>query len=174
MQCPEHTMTISRAGKMPRFARVLKKASLFCGCNVCEKAQNSLTKFTWEVEKKNNRCNRCWSAFDTLKQTVKGHWQKHHPQALFHLWYCTAVGKLVSGSFSNTAIFSIPQCEAFPKLNKWKLRRPIEEMISYFTPSESLHCWMNNVAIVVVLQASRQDRLFKIITENLAKNSVNI
>lgn len=40
-------MTISRAGKMPRLARVLKKASLFCGCNVCENAQNSLTKFTW-------------------------------------------------------------------------------------------------------------------------------
>lgn len=44
------TMTISRAGKMPRLARVLKNASLFCGCSVCENAQNSLTKFTWEVE----------------------------------------------------------------------------------------------------------------------------
>lgn len=32
---------------MPRLARVLKKASLFCGCSVCENAQNSLTKFTW-------------------------------------------------------------------------------------------------------------------------------
>lgn len=47
---PEHTMTISRAGKMPRLARVLKKASRFCGCNVCEKAQNSFTKFTWNLE----------------------------------------------------------------------------------------------------------------------------
>ena len=47
-----HTMTISRAGRMPRFARVLKKASLFCGCKVCEKAQNSLKKFTCEEEGK--------------------------------------------------------------------------------------------------------------------------
>ena len=46
------TMTISRAGRMPRFARVLKKASLFCGCNVCEKAQNSLKKLTWKGQKK--------------------------------------------------------------------------------------------------------------------------
>jgi hypothetical protein len=45
-------MTISRAGRMPRFARVLKKASLFCGCKVCEKAQNSLKKFTCEEEGK--------------------------------------------------------------------------------------------------------------------------
>ncbi len=40
------TITISSAGKMPRLASVLKKASLFCGCSVCEKAQNSLKKFT--------------------------------------------------------------------------------------------------------------------------------
>lgn len=47
-QWSQRTMTISRAGKMPRLARVLKNASLFCGCRVCENAQNSLTKFTWE------------------------------------------------------------------------------------------------------------------------------
>lgn len=50
----ERTMMISRAGKMPRLARVLKNESLFCGCNVCENAQNSLTKFTWGADENRN------------------------------------------------------------------------------------------------------------------------
>lgn len=36
----------SSAGRMPMFDSVLKKASLFWGCNVWENAQNSFRKFT--------------------------------------------------------------------------------------------------------------------------------
>lgn len=36
---------------MPMFDKVLKKASLFWGCNVCENAQNSFKKFTWKKYK---------------------------------------------------------------------------------------------------------------------------
>lgn len=42
----------SSAGRMPMFDNVLKKASLFWGCNVCEKAQNSFRKFTCKLEEK--------------------------------------------------------------------------------------------------------------------------
>ena len=45
------TITISRAGRIPNFARVLKNASLFWGCNVWENAQNSLKKLTCNVRK---------------------------------------------------------------------------------------------------------------------------
>lgn len=44
------TITISRAGRIPNFAKVLKKASLFWGCSVWENAQNSLKKLTCEVK----------------------------------------------------------------------------------------------------------------------------
>jgi hypothetical protein len=40
------TITISRAGRIPNFAKVLKNASLFWGCKVWENAQNSLKKLT--------------------------------------------------------------------------------------------------------------------------------
>lgn len=47
------TSMTSSAGKMPMFDNVLKKASLFWGCNVCENAQNSFRKFTY---KNRNKC----------------------------------------------------------------------------------------------------------------------
>lgn len=40
----------------------------------------------------------------------------------------------------------------FPKLHKWQLHGPIKQIISYFTLSESLHCWMTNVTEVDGLQ----------------------
>lgn len=44
------TSMTSSAGRMPMFDNVLKKASLFWGCNVCENAQNSFRKFTYKEE----------------------------------------------------------------------------------------------------------------------------
>lgn len=107
-------MTISRAGKMPRFARVLKKASLFCGCNVCEKAQNSLTKFTCRGKK--NRYNGC-SAFHTFMQAIKVQKQKHYPQADSFVRFYSS-GKI---NFWFCLKHSIYRCKVFPKLNKWQL-----------------------------------------------------
>lgn len=46
------TITISRAGRIPNFAKVLKNASLFWGCNVWENAQNSLKKLTCNTGEK--------------------------------------------------------------------------------------------------------------------------
>lgn len=46
------TSMTSSAGRMPMFDNVLKKASLFWGCNVCENAQNSFRKFTYDTDKK--------------------------------------------------------------------------------------------------------------------------
>lgn len=43
------TSMTSSAGRMPMFDNVLKKASLFWGCNVCENAQNSFRKFTYKA-----------------------------------------------------------------------------------------------------------------------------
>lgn len=42
------TNMTSSAGSMPIFDKVLKNASLFWGCSVCENAQNSFRKFTWK------------------------------------------------------------------------------------------------------------------------------
>ena len=65
---------------MPRLARVLKKASLFCGCNVCEKAQNSLKKFTWKEEKKlSQRSN------DTVVKSLN----EHNEQVLISTPVCS-------------------------------------------------------------------------------------
>lgn len=47
------TSMTSSAGKMPMFDNVLKKASLFWGCNVCENAQNSFRKFTYKKTETN-------------------------------------------------------------------------------------------------------------------------
>lgn len=44
------TNMTSSAGRIPMLDKVLKKASLFWGCNVWENAQNSLRKFTCQVE----------------------------------------------------------------------------------------------------------------------------
>lgn len=49
------TITISRAGRIPNFAKVLKNASLFWGCNVWENAQNSLKKLTCNVRKNSEK-----------------------------------------------------------------------------------------------------------------------
>lgn len=45
------TRMTSKAGNMPIFDKVLKKASLFWGCSVWENAQNSFKKLTWNQEK---------------------------------------------------------------------------------------------------------------------------
>lgn len=52
------TSMTSRAGRMPMFDNVLKKASLFWGCNVCENAQNSFRKFT--CKKTSTQLNQQW------------------------------------------------------------------------------------------------------------------
>lgn len=64
----ELTSMTSSAGKMPMFDNVLKKASLFWGCNVCENAQNSLRKFTYKTETNMAPWNKWqgekWEQFD--------------------------------------------------------------------------------------------------------------
>lgn len=65
------TSMTSRAGKMPMFDNVLKKASLFWGCNVCENAQNSFRKFT--CRKKENKAQST-VGHNRMNEEIRGKW----------------------------------------------------------------------------------------------------
>lgn len=65
------TSMTSRAGKMPMFDNVLKKASLFWGCNVCENAQNSFRKFT--CRKKENKAQST-VGHNRVNEEISGKW----------------------------------------------------------------------------------------------------
>lgn len=75
------TITISRAGRIPNFAKVLKNASLFWGCNVWENAQNSLKKLTYRIGKNDLRC--IWFGKFSLK--VGNYYNLYHSLGMAHV-----------------------------------------------------------------------------------------